>query len=349
MTQAATLAGEPRMTRLLVNRRAALGLAAGPLLLAAPGRARAQRLDRVSFLSDWRAQAEHGGFYQAIAAGLYRAAGLEVELRTGGPQVNPAQLLIAGRVDMSMGSALESFNFVREGLPFLTVAAIFQKEAQVLIGHPNTGLSGFADLRGRTVLVGAQARTTWWPFLARKYGLRDEQVRPYTFNPQPFLADRTLVQQGYLGSEPFTIRQAGVEPVVLLIADAGFENYNTTIQVGRATLANRREVVQRFVDATLQGWAQYLDPATNPADAHALIKRDNPDMTEALLDHGRRMMGEAGIVRSGDALALGIGAMTEERWGRFHAAMAEVDVVPRGLDWRRAFDLSLVNKGIGRG
>jgi len=337
------------MTRLLVNRRAALGLAAGPLLLAAPGRARAQRLDRVSFLSDWRAQAEHGGFYQAIAAGLYRAAGLEVELRTGGPQVNPAQLLIAGRVDMSMGSALESFNFVREGLPFLTVAAIFQKEAQVLIGHPNTGLSGFADLRGRTVLVGAQARTTWWPFLARKYGLRDEQVRPYTFNPQPFLADRTLVQQGYLGSEPFTIRQAGVEPVVLLIADAGFENYNTTIQVGRATLANRREVVQRFVDATLQGWAQYLDPATNPADAHALIKRDNPDMTEALLDHGRRMMGEAGIVRSGDALALGIGAMTEERWGRFHAAMAEVDVVPRGLDWRRAFDLSLVNKGIGRG
>lgn len=336
------------MPRLAVNRRAALGLAAGPLLLPAPGRAQS-RLDRVSFLTDWRAQAEHGGFYQAQAAGLYRAAGLEVELRTGGPQVNPAQLLIAGRVDMSMGSALESFNFVREGLPFLTVAAIFQKEAQVLIGHPGTGLAGFENLRGRTILVGAQARTTWWPFLARKYGLRDEQVRPYTFNPQPFLADRMLVQQGYLGSEPFTIRQAGVEPVVLLIADAGFENYNTTIQVARATLANRREVVQRFVTATLQGWAQYLDPATNPADAHALIRRDNPDMPDALLDYGRRMMGEAGIVRSGDALALGIGAMTEARWGRFHAAMAEVEVVPRGLDWRRAFDLSLVNQGIGRG
>ncbi len=337
------------MTRLAVNRRAALGLAAGPLLLAAPGRPRAQRLDRVSFLTDWRAQAEHGGFYQAQAAGLYRAAGLEVELRTGGPQVNPAQLLVAGRVDMSMGSALESFNFVRESLPFLTVAAIFQKEAQVLIGHPGTGLTGFEALRGRTVLVGAQARTTWWPFLRRRYGLRDEQVRPYTFNPQPFLADRMLVQQGYLGSEPFTIRQAGVEPVVLLLADAGFENYNTTVQVGRATLENRREVIGRFVDATLQGWAQYLDPATNPADAHALIKRDNPDMPDALLDYGRRMLGEAGIVRSGDALRLGIGAMTEERWGRFHAAMADVEVVPRGLDWRRAFDLSLVNRGIGRG
>lgn len=336
------------MTRLAVNRRAALGLAAGPLLLAAPGRPRAQRLDRVSFLTDWRAQAEHGGFYQAQAAGLYRAAGLEVELRTGGPQINPAQLLVAGRVDMSMGSALESFNFVREGLPFLTIAAIFQKEAQVLIGHPNTGLTGFEALRGRTILVGAQARTTWWPFLRRKYGLRDEQVRPYTFNPQPFLADRMLVQQGYLGSEPFTIRQAGVDPVVLLIADAGFENYNTTIQVGRTTLQNRREVIGRFVDATLTGWAQYLDPATNPADAHALIKRDNPDMTDALLDYGRRMMAEAGIVRSGDALTLGIGAMTEARWGRFHAEMAAVDVVPRDLRWREAFDLSLVNKGIGR-
>ena len=337
------------MTRLVVNRRAALGLAAGPLLLAAPGQARAQRLDRVSFLTDWRAQAEHGGFYQAMVAGLYRAAGLEVELRTGGPQVNPAQLLVAGRVDMSMGSALESFNFVREGLPFLSVAAIFQKEAQVLLGHPDTGLTGFEALRGRTILVGAQARTTWWPFLRRKYGLRDEQARPYTFNLQPFLADRTLVQQGYLGSEPFSIRGAGVEPVVLLIADAGFENYNTTIQVGRATLEAKREVIGRFVDATLQGWAHYLDPAGNPADAHALIRRDNPDMSEALLDYGRRMMGEAGIVRSGDALTLGIGAMTEERWGRFHAAMAEAEVVPRALDWRRAFDLSLVNKGIGKG
>lgn len=337
------------MTRLVVNRRAALGLAAGPLLLAAPGRPRAQRLDRLTFLTDWRAQAEHGGFYQAMAAGLYRAAGLEVELRTGGPQINPAQLLVAGRVDMSMGSALESFNFVREGPPFLTVAAIFQKEAQVLLGHPDTGLTGFEALRGRTILVGAQARTTWWPFLRRKYGLRDEQARPYTFNLQPFLADRTLVQQGYLGSEPFSIRGAGVEPVVLLIADAGFENYNTTIQVGRATLEAKREVIGRFVDATLQGWAHYLDPAGNPADAHALIRRDNPDMSEALLDYGRRMMGEAGIVRSGDALTLGIGAMTEERWGRFHAAMAEAEVVPRALDWRRAFDLSLVNKGIGKG
>jgi NitT/TauT family transport system substrate-binding protein len=149
-----------------VNRRAALGLMAGPLLAALPGRARGQRLDRLVFLTDWRAQAEHGGFYQAQAAGLYRAAGLEVELRTGGPQINPAQLLIAGRVDMSMGSALESFNFVREGLPFLTVAAIFQKEAQVLIGHPNTGLTGFEALRDRTILVGAQARTTWWPICA---------------------------------------------------------------------------------------------------------------------------------------------------------------------------------------
>ncbi|MFL1463519.1 ABC transporter substrate-binding protein [Roseococcus sp. DSY-14] len=338
------------MTRLLVNRRAALGLAAGPLLLAAPARPRAQaRPDRVTFLTDWRAQAEHGGFYQAQAAGLYRAAGLEVELRTGGPQVNPAQLLVAGRVDMSMGSALESFNFVREGLPFLTVAAIFQKEAQVLLGHPGTGLTGFEALRGRTILVGAQARTTWWPFLRRRYGLRDEQVRPYTFNPQPFLADRLLVQQGYLGSEPFTLRQAGVEPVVLMLSDAGFENYNTTIQVGRATLANRREVVQRFVDATLQGWAQYLDPAGSVADAHALIRRDNPEMGEDLLDFGRRMMTEAGIVRSGDALALGIGAMTEARWQRFHAAMAEAEVAPRALDWRAAFDASLVNKGIGRG
>jgi NitT/TauT family transport system substrate-binding protein len=151
-------------------------------------------LDRVSFVTNWRAQAEHGGFYQAQAAGLYRAKGLEVELRAGGPQLNPAQLLLGGRVDMAMSNGIEALYFVREDLPFLCIAGIFQKDMQVLIAHPGTGVTGFESLRGRTLLIGTQARATWWPFIRDKYGLRDEQVRPYTFNLQPFLADRMLIQ-----------------------------------------------------------------------------------------------------------------------------------------------------------
>jgi NitT/TauT family transport system substrate-binding protein len=176
-------------------------------------------------------------------------------------------------------------------------------------------------------------------------------VRPYTFNLQPFLADRTLVQQGYLGSEPFSLRQHGMNPDVLLIHDAGYENYGTTINIGAKTLAERREVIQRFVDASMRGWDGYLKgPAggVDTAGANRLIKQQNPEMTDDVIEFGIRMMNEAGIVRSGDAERLGIGAMTEDRWRRFTEAVAAVGVLPRDLDWRRAFDLSLVNKGIGR-
>jgi NitT/TauT family transport system substrate-binding protein len=340
--------------RFVVSRRAALGLlgAGAPLLVELPARAQQPpRLDRVSFVTNWRAQAEHGGFYQAQAAGLYRRAGLEVELRPGGPQVNPAQLLLGGRVDMSMGNGMTALNFVQQGLPFLCIGAVFQKDMVVLIGHPGTGFTGFEALRGRTVLISAEPRATWWPFLREKYGLRDEQVRPYTFSLQPFLADKMLVQQGYLGSEPYSLRAAGVEPVTLLLHDAGFENYGTTVNIGARTLEQRREVMQRFIDATMEGWDQYLKgPAGgfDTAAANALIRAQNPEMTDDLIAFGTRMMNEAGIVRSGDAATLGVGAMTEERWRRFHAAVSAVGVLPRDLDWRRAFDLSLVNKGIGR-
>lgn len=343
----------PLRHRFVVSRRAALGLLGAGAPLLAPARAQAPpaRLDRVSFVTNWRAQAEHGGFYQAQAAGLYRRAGLEVELRSGGPQVNPAQLLLGGRVDMSMGNGVTALNFVQQNLPFLCIGAVFQKDMVVLIAHPGTGFTGFEALRGRTVLISAEPRATWWPFLREKYGLRDEQVRPYTFSLQPFLADKMLVQQGYLGSEPFSLRAAGVEPDTLLLHDAGFENYGTTINIGARTLAERREVVGRFIDATMEGWDQYLKGPAGGFDtgaANVLIRAQNPEMADDVIAFGTRMMNEAGIVRSGDAASLGIGAMTEERWGRFHGTMASVGLVPRDLEWRRAFDLSLVNKGIGR-
>jgi NitT/TauT family transport system substrate-binding protein len=340
--------------RFRVSRRAALGLmgAGASVLVPVAGPVRAQpRLDRVSFVTNWRAQAEHGGYYQAVAAGLYREAGLDVELRSGGPQINPAQLLLGGRVDMAMGNGLAALNFVRENIPFTCIAAVFQKDPVVLIGHPDTGLTGFEALKGRTILISAEPRVTWWPVIRNKYGLSDDQIRPYTFNLQPFFADKRLVQQGYLGSEPFSIREQGVNPVVLLVHDAGFEDYGTTISIGRQTIEQKREVIQRFVDASMRGWDQYLKGKAGGFDtdgANRLIQQQNPEMSDALIAYGTAKMNEAGIVRSGDALTLGIGAMTEERWGRFFRTVAEVNVLPRDLDWKRAFDLSFVNKGIGK-
>jgi NitT/TauT family transport system substrate-binding protein len=337
-----------------LDRRAALRVAlgmvsAGPLLVPLARRPRAQTLDRVIFQTDWRAQAEHGGYYQAIAAGLYARAGIECDLRQGGPSLNIGQLLLTGRVDMIMSNSFEAFTYVREGAPFQTIAAIFQKDPQVLIGHPGSGLDGFDKLKGRTLLIGNGGRVTYWPYLRKKYGLRDEQLRPYTFNMAPFLADKNAVQQGFVSSEPYSIAQVlGRPPEVLLIADAGFSAYQTTIAISRKMAAERKDLVQRFVDATLEGWAQYLKGGPAIAAANDLIKKHNPDQTDDRIAYAIKVLNERGIVLSGEALEGGIGAMSAAHWKAFYDQMADVDVLPRGLDVARAYTLEFVNKGIGK-
>jgi NitT/TauT family transport system substrate-binding protein len=337
------------MTAFRLNRRAALGLIAGPVLLPLARPARAQMLDRLSFNTDWRAQAEHGGYYQAIAAGLYRAHGIELDLRPGGPSLNIGQLLLAGRVDMTMSNSFEAFTFVRAQAPFFTIAAIFQKDPQVLIAHPGTGFDSFEKMRGRPLLISNGSRSTFWPYLRKKYGLSDAQLRPYNFNMAPFLADPQAIQQGFLTSEVYSIAKAlGKQPEVLLIADAGFSAYQTTIAISQKLATEKKELIQRFVDATLEGWAQYLEggPATDAANA--LIKKDNPEQTDDRIHHAIKELNAHGIVRSSDALSGGIGAMSDARWQGFYESMVDVDVLPKGLDVRQAYTLEFVNKGIGK-
>ncbi len=338
------------MTVWRLNRRAALGLAvAGPLLLPLARPARAQARDKLVFQTDWRAQAEHGGYYQAIAAGLYAKAGIDCDLRQGGPSLNISQLLLNGRVDMTMSNSFEAFTYVREDAPFFTIASIFQKDPQVLIGHPDTGFRSFEDLKGRTLLIGSGGRVTYWPYLRKKYGLQNEQLRPYNFNMAPYLADKNAVQQGFLSSEPYSIAQAlGREPPVLLIADAGFSAYQTTIAISRKLATEKRDLIQRFVDATLEGWAQYLKGGPAIEAANALIKKANPEQTDDRIQYAIKVLNERGIVMSGDALTDGIGAMSDARWKSFYESMVEVDVLPKGLDVARAYTLDFVNKGIGK-
>ena len=337
------------MTAFRLDRRAALGLASASLLLPLARPARARTLERLVFHTDWRAQAEHGGYYQAIAAGLYAKAGIECDLRQGGPNLNIGQLLLTGRVDMIMSNSFEAFTYVREDAPFFTIASIFQKDPQVLIGHPDTGFDTFEDLKGRTLLIGSGGRVTYWPYLRRKYGLSDSQLRPYTFNMAPFLADRNVVQQGFLTSEPYSIAQAiGRPPPLLLIADAGFSAYQTTIAISRKLAGEKRDLIQRFVDATLEGWAQYLKGGPAIEAANALIKKANPEQTDDRIAYAIRLLNERGIVMSGDALTGGIGAMSDARWQGFYRSMVDVGVLPAGLDVGRAYTLDFVNKGIGK-
>jgi len=329
-----------------MHRRIPSFLAAAMLAAATLALPRAACAESVAFGTDWKAEAEHGGFYQAIATGIYKRYGLEVNLRPGGPQVNHAQLLAAGVLDFNIASnSFVPLNFVREQIPMVAVAAIFQKDPSVLIAHPGQGDDSLAALKGRPIMISGDTRVTSWLFLKQKFGYTDDQIRPYGFSVAPFLADPKAIQQGYLTSEPFIIEKEGVHPVVLLLADAGYGSYGALIETSEKLVRDKPDLVQRFVDASIEGWYSYLDG--DPTPGKALIKRDNPEMTDALIAYGVAKIKEYGVVDSGDAKKDGIGAMSEARWRDFFDTMAKAGLYPADLDFRAAYSLQFVNKKVG--
>jgi NitT/TauT family transport system substrate-binding protein len=321
----------------------AVGLAIGLMTLAGT----AQALDEVTFGTNWKAEAEHGGFYQAVAEGIYERYGLDVTIRPGGPQVNHGQLLAAGTIDFNMeGGMFGPFNYVQNEIPMVAVAATFQKDPQILMAHPEQGFETLADLKGHPILISQDARIGFWQWLKTAHGFTDDQIRPYTFNPAPFLADKSAIQQGYVTSEPFAIeREGGFTPKVFLLADAGYNPYSTIIETSWRLVEDNPDLVQRFVDASIEGWYSYL--YGDPGPANELIKRDNPEMTDEQIAYSIEKMKEYGIVDSGDALDLGIGAMTDERWRSFFDFTARVGLYPADLDLSRAYTTQFVNKKVG--
>jgi len=314
-------------------------------LLLLPIIARAN--DKITFGLDWKAEAEYGGYYQALASGIYARHGLDVVIRQGGPQVNHTQLLLAGRLDFNItGNAFLALNFVKENIPFRTVASMFQKDPAVLIAHPGQGNDSFPALKGKPIMIGADTRVGWWNFLKAKFGYTDSQIRPYTFNLAPFLADKKAIQQGFLGSEPFSIKQQGqFDPVVLLVADAGFTGYSSLVATSDKTIEQRPDLVQRFIDASVEGWYSYLNG--DPGPGNALIARENPEMTDALTAYGRSSLKTHGILESGDAATMGIGAMTDARWQGFYQTTSDQGLYPKGLDVSKAYTLRFVNRKTG--
>jgi NitT/TauT family transport system substrate-binding protein len=314
------------------------------LVLGVPA---AQAADKVGIIMSWVAQAEHGGFYQALAAGIYATHGLDVTIRQGGPQLNTGQMLAAGAIDFRVdGSSGGTLNFVKNDVPAMAVAAIFQKDPQVLIAHPDVGISTFADMKGKPIAISRGSMDSWWPILAERYGFTNDQIRPYTFQIGPFLVDKNLVQQGYLTSEPFAVENEGhFTPKMFLIADAGYTSYATVMETTTARIRADPDLVQRMVDATIEGWYSYL--YGDPTPANTLIKKENPDMTDAQIAYSYAKMKEYGIIDSGDAKTLGIGAMTDARWQSFFASAAAAGLYPKDMDYRPAYTLQFVDKRHG--
>ena len=323
-----------------MNRRSFLitsSLAASFASLAQPAAA----ATTIRFVTDWKAQAEHGGFYQALAEGLYAKRGLDVKIIQGGPDVNVPQLLAGGAADFGMGSnSFISLNMVKTGVPIRAVMAIFQKDPQVLISHPRRDINSLADMKGKPVLISAATMNAFWPWLRAKFGFSDRQIRRYTYNLAPFIQDPNAIQEGYLTSEPFTVeQQAHWAPKIFLLSDFGYPGYANMVLVPQKWIDTNRQAVQKFVDATRDGWLHYLD---NPAKGNALIKRDNPDISDAILAQALDKMKRYELLLSGDGKAFGLGSMTDGQWKLFYDTMASEGLYPKGLDYKKAYDLSFV-------
>jgi NitT/TauT family transport system substrate-binding protein len=317
------------------------------LLVTAFGAAHAQQ--KVVFATNWKAQAAHGGFYQALADGTYKRAGLEVEIRQGGPQVNNRPLLPAGKIHFLMtGNLLHSFDNVKNGVPVIVVASMFQKDPQALFAHPGQGYAKFEDLKNAPVaFIAKDAQFSWWAWLKADYGFKDENLKPYNYNLAPFLANNKSIQQGYAVEEPISIEaQGGFKPMTFLLADHGYSTYSTTIEARSDTVQKDPELVRKFVDASIVGWVNYLYGDRKAADA--LIRADNPEMTDELIGKSVQLMKDLGIVDSGDAATLGIGAMKPERIKDFHDKMVKAGLYKAGeVDLSKVASLQFVNKGTG--
>jgi NitT/TauT family transport system substrate-binding protein len=329
------------MIRTVVRSLAVLALA------TAAGAVSAQ--EKVVFATNWKAQPGHGGFYQALVDGTYKKYGLDVDIQQGGPQVNNRPLLATGKIDFLMtGNLLQTFDNVKNGVPTTIVAAIFQKDPQAIFAHPNQGYASFTDLaRAPTVFIGKDGQFSFWQWMKAEYGFKDEQLKPYTFNVGPFLADKKSAQQGYSIAEPISIRkQAGFDPLVFLLADNGFSTYSTTIETRLDMVQKKPETVRKFVEASIIGWTNYLY-GDNKA-ANAMLAKLNPENDAAAIQGGIELMKKYGIVDSGDALTQGIGAMNDARIKDFHDKMVKAGLYkPGDVDLSKVATTRFVNKGTG--
>jgi NitT/TauT family transport system substrate-binding protein len=303
-------------------------------------------LTKITFVTDWKAQAEHGGYYQGLAKGIFKAHGIDLRIMQGGPDVNVPQLLAGGAADFGMGSnGFIPLNIVKAEAPLRAVMAVFQKDPQVLMTHPRDDIKSLADMKGKPIMISDASITAFWPWLKSKYGFADTQIRKYTFNLAPFLVDKTAIQEGYLSSEPFTAEKEGkFKPQVFLLADNGYPGYANMILVSQKRIEEKPAIVQEFVNASIESWADYL--FGDPAPGNELIKKDNPEMKDDLISQAIEKMKSYGIVVSGDAVTLGIGSMTDERWKTFFDTMSSEGLYPATLDYKKAYDLRFVNKKV---
>lgn len=296
----------------------------------------AKAAQKVRVLSNWMAEAEQGGYYQALATGIYQREGLDVDLAMGGPQINGMQVVSAGRADLLMGHAFRTLNAVEQGLPVIAVATCFQSDLQCIVAYDD--VKTLADLKGKKILISTSSRTTFWPWLKAKHGLTDDQLAPYSL--QSFLANKNSALVGLISGEPYEAEEAGAKNITAFqLANEGYPPYGAPLLARLDFYKDNRDVVRRFVKATMEGWRDYIK---DPTEGNKAIKAANSAQTDGMIDYGLKTMRELNALGGGDAATQGIGIMTDARWKATADFMMEYGLLKKTTDWKAAYTTEFV-------
>lgn len=301
-------------------------------------------LIEITFATDWKAQAEQGGFYQALAAGLYEKNGLKVKIIQGSANVNVPRLIASNSVEFGIGSnSFIPLNMVANKIPGKAVMAIFQKDPQIIMTHPDSDIRNLKDMRDLPIMISDASIGAFWLWLKSKYDFNDNQIRKKTFSLAPFLSNKSSIQQGYLTSEPFLVeREAGFTPRVFLLADYGYPSYGAMVLASSNVLKNNPEIVKAFVDASIEGWRQYI--YDDPSLGNELIMLENNEMKEDILLQAIKKIRNYELVSNEISKGLDIGLMTDIKWESFFKTMSINGVYEKDLEWRESFTLDFINK-----
>ena len=293
-------------------------------------------LTKIVLQADWYPQPEHGGFYTAIAKGLYAKEGLDVEILPGGPYVSVEKQVSSGAAQFGMSSTDKIYESIADGQPLIAVAATMQHDPQGIMVRKDSPIRSFADLNGHTVAI--KTGSTWWEFIVKRYQLTGVHEVPAMMNVANFVADPNYVQQAFATSEPFFAKQAGIETRVLLTSDAGYNPYRVMFTT-RDFVAQQPDIVAKFVRASLAGWRDYL---ADPTPAHAMIAKLNPALNPQWMDFTWHALRDGHFVAGDNTSGGDFGQMNAERWTTMYQQLIDLKVIDKPFDPATAYTLQFL-------
>jgi NitT/TauT family transport system substrate-binding protein len=292
-------------------------------------------LPKVRFKTDWFPQAEHGGFYQAVAKGFYKEAGIDVEIVPGGPGVPVEDILLAGQVDLAMGRSDDMIAWVSRGVPLMTVGVYMEKDPQAILVHDEDSIRTFSDLNGRTIM-GVQG-SNWIDYIKVHYHI-DFNLIPSNFGIAQFMADKHFIQQCFVTNEPFYVIKNGGHPRTLLMSDSGFNPYRVLYTTPRYARDHSMEV-RAFIAASLRGWDDFMNG--DPSPGKALIAKSNENMSPEFMDYSIKAMRDENMISGKADLGERLGLMTRRRLQQQVDDLFELKIIPQliPVDKFARFDL----------